>query len=598
MTEEDALMPVNDMVIRISGESGGGIVTIGEIFVRIAAFSGLDVFTFRTFPAEIIGGQVIFQARIADHQVLSHGDDIDVLISLNQQGYDDHIDDLRDNGIVVYDKSTVVISPKQKNPAYPIPVEELAKSINFPRGQNLVMIGAMIALFGLPMDNAVKTAKRRLGGHKDVLEKNLQSMSLGYQYVQENFKEHPPVYLSPPEEQIPEGYVMTGNQAIALGALKAGCRFFAGYPITPATDIMEFLAVEMPKAGGAVVQAEDESASINIAIGASYSGVRAMTATSGPGLSLMTESLGLASMAEVPLVIVDVQRAGPATGLPTKTSQGDLFLALYGSNDEAPRFVLAPSSVEDCFYQTVNAFNMAERFQAPVVLLTDQALGPRVETIPRLRFDEMEIVNRELYTNGKGAEEYKRYKLTRTGVSPMALPGQQEAFYSAEGLEHDEKGHPNYTPEMHRRMTEKRYGKMESARQQLAMWPHVFEEFGDENAAIGIMAWGSTMGPVQEAITRAIKVGIKVAAIFPKVLLPMPDVAIRRFLAGRRAIIIPELNYTGQFAKVVEHRYSRELINDGIAVYRLNKYEGLPFRPVEIEEKIYDVMKELVERRD
>jgi len=349
-------MPVNDMVIRIGGESGEGIVTIGEIFVRIAAFSGLEVYTFRTFPAEILGGHVTFQARIADKPVLSQGDDIDVLVSLNQEGYDKHIGELRSGGVVLYDSTSATPSRGDDDDLlYGIPVDELARSIDFVRGRNLIMIGAMVQLFGLPLDKAEQMVHRRLGRFKDLLPKNFEALVLGYDYASEHFTRRPPIYLEPPLEESKEGLVMTGNQALALGAITAGCRVYAGYPITPATDIMEFLARELPKVGGVVIQAEDEIAAINMAIGASFAGVRAMTATSGPGLSLMIEAMGLASMTEVPVVVVDVQRAGPATGLPTKTAQGDLYLALYAGNDDPPRFVVAPSSVEDCFYQIINA---------------------------------------------------------------------------------------------------------------------------------------------------------------------------------------------------------------------------------------------------
>ena len=589
-------MPVNDMVIRIGGESGEGIVTIGEVFVRIAAFSGLEVYTFRTFPAEILGGHVTFQARISDKPVLSQGDDFDVLISLNQEGYDNHISELKPGGVVLYDSSTATPTVvTEEHILYALPVDDLARSINFMRGRNLVMIGAMVQLFGLSLDKAEQMVHRRLGRFKDVLPKNLEALDLGYRYAQDHFTRRPPVYLDPPGGDTRQGLVMTGNQALALGAIAAGCRVYAGYPITPATDIMEFLAKELPKVGGVVVQAEDEISAINMAIGASFTGARAMTATSGPGLSLMIEALGLASMTETPLVVIDVQRAGPATGMPTKTAQGDLYLAFYAGNDEPPRFVIAPSSVEDCFYQMINAFNLAERYQMPVIVLSDQALAPRVETCPPFQLDQIELLDRELVEpSGNGA--HQRYRFTETGVSPMPLPGMKGLHYTAEGLEHNEKGNPDYTPQVHQDMTEKRWGKVNTARHQLALWPNVVEEWGDEDAAIAIMGWGSSLGPVQEAMMRAQTAGYKVAALFPKVLFPMPDLRIRRFIRGRRVIIIPELNHLGQFARVVQHRYSPELIRHNVEVISLTKYQGLPFRPVEIFDKIVEVAQSLTVR--
>lgn len=589
-------MPVNDMVIRIGGESGEGIVTIGEIFVRIAAFSGLEVYTFRTFPAEILGGHVTFQARIAEKPVLSQGDDIDVLVSLNQEGYDNNIGELKPGGVVLLDSTTATpTSPSDDHIYYEIPLDELARGIDFMRGRNLIMIGAMAQLFGLPLERAQQMVRRRLGRFKDLLPKNLEALELGYSYSREHFTRRPPVYLESPMETAREGLVMTGNQALALGAIAAGCRVYSGYPITPATDIMEFLAKELPKVGGVVIQAEDEISAINMAIGASFAGVRAMTATSGPGLSLMVEALGLASMAETPIVVVDVQRAGPATGMPTKTAQGDLYLAFYAGNDESPRFVIAPSSVEDCFYQMINAFNLAERYQMPVIVLSDQSLAPRVETCAPFRLNEIDILAREL-ADLSGDGQFERYKITETGVSRMSIPGMKEGNYTAEGLEHNEKGNPNYSPEMHQAMTDKRWRKVDTARQQLALWPNVVEEWGDEDAAIGIMGWGSSLGPVQEAMARAQAAGYKVAALFPKVLFPMPDKRIQRFMRGRRVIIIPELNQLGQFARVVQHRYTQTLIRDNIEVIPFTKYQGLPFRPAEIFDKIVEVAHSLTVR--
>lgn len=581
-------MPVNDIVIRIAGESGEGIVTIGEVFVRIAAYSGLEVYTFRTFPAEILGGHVIFQARIADHPVLSQGDHINVLVALNQEGYDKHIGELEEGGVVIYDGAVVTPHHGKRHLQYPIPVSQLASDISFTRGSNLVMIGAMVQLMGLSLGQGEQVVKRRLGRYPDWLPKNLEALATGYRYAQQQFAERPSCYLAPPPGGSEERLVMTGDHAIALGALAAGCRFYAGYPITPATELMEFLASELPKLGGTLVQAEDEIAAINMIIGASFAGVPAMTATSGPGLSLMVEAIGLASMTEVPIVVVDVQRAGPATGMPTKTSQGDLYLAFYAGNDEPPRFVIAPSSVEDCFYQTINAFNMAELYQMPVILLSDQALAPRVETCPPFKLDSVRLWKRQL-AELKDNVPFARYKITHSGVSPITIPGTPGGQYTAEGLEHNEQGHPDYSPEMHRLMTKKRWNKVNAARHHVFGLDNAVEEWGDQDAAIGILGWGSSLGPVKEAMARARVAGYRVAALFPKILFPMPDVRIRRFIRGRRVLIIPELNSLGQFARVIEHRYTHHLVRDSIDVISLNKYDGLPFRPIDILEQIKKV---------
>ncbi len=581
----------DSLVIRMGGESGEGIVTIGEVFVRIAARSGLEVFTFRTYPAEIMGGHVVYQARIGQDRVLSDGDEIDALVALNEEGYEKHIGELRPDGTLIYDSGTVD-PPADGRDHYPIPVTELSKQLDFPRGKNLVMVGALLGLFGLPLEQARQVVTARLGKYKSLLPKNLDSLALGFDYVQKHHLDRLPPQMNPPEVEAPERLVMTGNQAAALGALAAGCRFYAGYPITPATGLMEFMAINMPALGGKVVQTEDEISAITMVIGASFAGAKTMTATSGPGLALMIEALGHASMVETPVVIVDVQRAGPSTGMPTKTAQSDLFMALYAGNGEAPRFVLAPDSVEDCFYQMINAFNLAEAYQMPVLVLSDQAMSARVETIPDIDLASIKLTDRLKPEPGQDGE-YKRYELTESGVSPMAIPGMAGMAYTAEGLEHNEKGAPNYEPQMHKAMTDKRHRKVDSARQVIQRMP-VSDRWGDAKAKIGIMGWGSSKGAVREAMERISENNIRVEAFYTRSLIPMPDGHIRAFLEGKRTIIVPELNYRGMFANVLEHRYSREIVQNGIEIVHLPKYDGLPFRPVDICRAVHRVATRLM----
>jgi 2-oxoglutarate ferredoxin oxidoreductase subunit alpha len=513
---------------------------------------------------------------------------MDVLVAMNQEGFENHIGELRLGGAIVFDSDVFTPPESSKYLRYPIPVSRLSKELNFARGKNLIMIGALGQLFGLPLDKSEQMVERRLGKYKSLLPLNLDSLRLGRTYVQEHFLERPPYYLEAPEGPAEERLVMTGNQATALGALAVGCRFYAGYPITPATSIMEFLAQEMPRVGGTLVQAEDEIAAITMIIGASFGGTKAMTATSGPGLALMIEALGHASMTETPVVVVDVQRAGPSTGMPTKTAQGDLFMALYAANDEAPRFVIAPDSVEDCFYQMVNAFNLAEKYQVPVIVLTDQAMAERVETIRPIDLNTIKIIDRlhPQLDSGDSDNSYKRYALTKDGISPMAIPGMRGGHYVAEGLEHSEKGAPNYTPEMHVAMMEKRYRKVESARRELRGW-NVVDEWGDRGAEIGIIGWGGTKGTVREAMARAMQEGLRVGALFPEMLLPMPDEEIRAFLANKRVVIVPELNYRGMFGDVLAHRYN-------VKVRHLNKYDGLPFKVQDIYDAIGEAADDLV----
>ena len=577
----------NDLVVRIGGESGEGIVTTGEVFARIAAFAGLEVYTVRTIPAEIKGGHVMFQVRASQNPVYSQGDELDMLLAFNQEAYDNHAHLLKPGGILVFNSDELTPpTPQNGTSHYGLPLNELAKSINFVRGKNIVAIGALVKLFDLPYERAQKVVERQLGRKGgELLRQNLQALETGYKYVEEHIGRESPFHLRGRETTAGERLVMSGNQALSLGVIAAGCKFYAGYPITPASDIMEFLAAQFPKLGGTMIQAEDEMAALAMAIGASFSGLRAMTATSGPGLALMVELIGHASMTETPVVIVDVQRAGPSTGMPTKVAQGDLRLAVYGSNDEAPRIVVAPISVEDCFYQAINAFNLAEKYQVPVILLSDQDMSVRVETTPPLRLEDIRLEPRLLAQpdedNGAGEPSlrgYERYVDTPSGISPMSLPGMPGGQYTAEGLEHDATGAPNYTPEMHSANTEKRFRKIRGTLEDARRW-NMFERFGSATPVIGIIGWGSTSGPVREAIQRAQEEGMRVAALYPKLLYPLPEEDIRRFAAPLKAVIVPELNYLGQFAEMLAPRLDTPII-------RLNKYGGIPFNAREIYEQI------------
>ena len=310
-------MPQVDLTVRVGGDSAaGGIVTTGEIVARIAAYSGLEVYTTRTIPAEIKGGHVMFQLRTSDEPVYSQGDDLDMLIAFDQESIDNYYHLIKPNGFLIYNGNDGKPPAPNGVKQYGLPLNDLAKQINFSRGRNIITIGAMIKLFDLPYDKATEVVKRQLGRKKELLDQNLLALKTGYDYVEQKISAESPYHLIPASGGIEEDrLVMSGNQALAMGAIAAGCRFYAGYPITPASDIMEFLAAEFPQIGGTMIQAEDEIAAINMCLGGSFAGARSMTATSGPGVSLMVEALGHATMTEIPLVVVDVQRAGPSTGM-------------------------------------------------------------------------------------------------------------------------------------------------------------------------------------------------------------------------------------------------------------------------------------------
>ncbi len=589
---------MNEVTIRIGGESGEGTISGGDILALASARWGYHVYTFRTFPAEILGGPCMFQVRISDNIVKSMGDYADVLICLNKEAYDRNIADLRHGGVLIYDPSD--FTPEANDYiTYAIPFNEIArKEVQLFQTKNMVMLGAISGLFGPPLEAIVQVVQSKLSRSRKasstLMEKNMLALETAQKYVNEHIAKKDPYQLGAVEKA--DRVVLNGNQAVVAGALAAQCRFFAGYPITPASDIMEGLAKELPQVGGTFMQAEDEMAALASVLGASYGGVRAMTSTSGPGFSLMAELIGLASMAELPVVIVDAQRAGPSTGMPTKMEQSDLSFALSASHGDTPRIVIAPTNVADCYELIQVAFNAAERYQMPVLFLSDQSLTARVESVERTVFKPGEIQQRLTYNDaehnghsetgqeqilvGVGAESqgFARYANTDTGISPMSTPGAGARAYVATGLEHNAFGNPDYEEEDHIFMMEKRFRKLRTAALEMPQ-P---ERYGDAEATIGIIGWGSTEGTIQEAVDRARAKGYRVAALHPRVLSPLPDQAMQSFINSVEKVIVPECNYSGQLANLLGAKY-------GLQAIRVNKFGGIPFTAGEILRAIEEV---------
>jgi len=580
------------VVVRIAGEGGEGTITLGDLFTQLAATSGLEVYSFRTYPAEIKGGQVMYQARLGVDRVMTEGDEANVLVAMNQQAWADEHTDLCSQAAIIHEATVRV--PASNHQTYAVPAEVISDELEWPRGKNFVLLGALTWFFRLDSDTVDDLVRDRMGHHPESVDKNLAALHKGYAYCRQTFPE-PFRYTVALPETVEERILLSGADAMALGALAAGCDFYAGYPITPATPVMESMAKYLPAFGGRLIQVEDEIAAINMAIGASYAGRRAMTATSGPGLSLMIEGLGLASIAELPLVLINVQRAGPSTGLPTKTSQGDLFLSLYGGHGDAPRFVLAPDSVKDCYFQTIYAFSLAERYQMPVIVLSDQSMASRQETtqVPGLPWNgplgRIEANPEQL------GSSFQRYAFTESGISPMTHPGTADGMYLAESLEHNAYGYPDQTPANHEKMMAKRARKVETARKMLADWRMTSRRWGDAGAPFGIMGWGSTRGAVREATKVLQEQGLPIEAIYPHTLLPMPDQAISDFISSKRAILVPELNFSGQFGRMIEHRYYKELDELGVHIYQQKKEQGVPFKVREILEATMEMIEK--ERR-
>ncbi len=568
----------HSLVIRVAGESGEGIQSTGILLAQAAARGGFYVLTYWTVPAEIKGGHALFQVRLGNHKLYAQGDQIDILLAFNQEAYDLNTKDLREGGLLMYDSADFTPPATDRWQQVPVPLTDIAKNqLKFELGKNVVAVGVASALFGLPTEFAERLLRDRWARKgEEVVQINYRALLAGIAYIEETIPDRAKYRIEAPPVRS-NTIVLSGAQSLSLGCLAAGANFFAGYPITPASDVMEFLATELPKVGGTVIQAEDEIASIGMILGASFSGAKALTSTSGPGVSLMVEGMGLGAMAELPCVIIDAMRAGPSTGLPTKHEQGDLYLAALGGHGEVPRIVLATTGVSDSFEQGINAFNLSEKYQCPVILLSDTVLMMRMEAVDKPNVNAVKVINRELFhpngSNGNGAPVHPqeggflRYAASESGVSPMSLPGMAGGQYVATGLEHSETGRPRYDSKTHEHMTEKRFRKMENARLDA---PPV-ERRGDPNADVGIVTWGSSMGNVIEAVDQLAEMGIAVDAIAPKMLWPLPDHQLREFIMSKRKIIVIEVNYTGQLAMLLAARYRNDLI-------RLNVYGGVPFK--------------------
>lgn len=583
---------IQDAVIRLAGNSQDGIQAIGGFLARLAGRTDKDVMTYMTIPATISGGPSIFQVRLGTGEVLSAGDDVDMLVAFYQHSYKEHIGTLRDGGILLYDTDNVQPDTTEKRyravgvPITGLTVEAIGGTAK-DKGKNMLVLGLIARMFDLDVPKLEAMLEDYYKGKgEDVVRNVLGAFHAGYAYnigrVTETFQ------FAPPLTRTARGQIVTdGNQAVAYGAIAAGVRFGAGYPITPWSSIMEILRAELPKYGGIFVQAEDELAAIAMACGASYAGHVALTGSSGPGLSLKSEALGWAVMAEMPIVVVDVQRGGPSTGLPTNVEQSDLNIACFGSHGDAPRIVLAPSSVEDCFYATIEAVKLARQYSCPVIVLTDQALATRVETweMPDLAKLVQDICPR---FDARGPN-YKPYENTADGIAHHAPPGTRMVdgrYPIVTGLEHDEAGHPASRPANHVMMVAKRRRKLQVLASRLPR-PTVY---GPPEGNVLLIGWGSTQGPIRECVEKARADGDSVSAMHLRYLMPLQP-GIGEILDGFNHIFVVELNDEGlygygQLAGVLRARFCNEKIQS------ITKTDGLPFKVREILAAVREKLKE------
>lgn len=596
-------MSDNEVSWRIGGQAGEGIDSTGEIFAYSMAKAGLHIYTYREFPSRIRGGYTGYEVRLSPTK--RHGarsNLIDYLVAFDQETINVNLAELTQGAVIIYDSSSFQpeIPDGSHYRLYAVPMTEIAKEVGNVIMKNMVSLGVTAGLLGFSVEHLYKGISMRFGrkGEK-VVEANRRAIEQGSEFA--TSMEKVDDYRLEVPEDAESKVLFSGNDAIAFGALVAGCRFYAGYPITPATEILEWLSARLPKYGGIVLQTEDEIAAITSAIGAGYTGVRAMTATSGPGFSLMTEALSLAGMSEVPLVIVDAQRAGPSTGLPTKPEQSDIGHVLYGSHGDFPRIVLTPGSVQDCFYLTVEAFNLAEVHQCPVILLTDQSLSSsKISVLPeeidpeRMDVDRGDVLGEEQLmaavsaSNGGAMNEglmFSRYAITQDGISPRTLPGTRYGLYTANSNEHDETGRTTEDPENRVGMMEKRLRKIVPLKEGYALNPGL-EVHGPRDAAVSIFGIGSVGGPVSEAIEALKREGRKVRYVQLKVLSPFPTDAVEELLQDTSKVLTVEHNATGQLARVLRS----ELGLRRNQIIMLRKFDGTPFKPQEV----YEALKEAV----
>ncbi len=581
-------LPVEDAVIRLAGNSQDGIQTVGAFLAKLAGRTDQEVMTYMTIPSTISGGPSIFQVRLGSGEILSPGDYTDFLVAFYQHSYDNHISALREGGVCLYDSDEVKPDLDEARftfvgvPLTSATVEALGGSTR-DRGKNMFVLGLLTSIFNLNREKLEQIIARQFGRKsEDVLRNAMLAFDAGYAYPLGDI-------LSLRYELI-EGakrgeqrVAMDGNQAMTLGLLTAGVRYGAGYPITPWSPIMETLRVELPKYGGLFVQSEDELGAVSTALGFAYSGHLAVTGSSGPGLSLKMEALGWATMAEMPLIVINVQRGGPSTGLPTNVEQSDLLQAIYGSHGDCPRVVLAPKDVEDCFYTAVEAARIARRYRVPVIILSDQALATRIEA-----FEEPDVdahyVDPDLDLTA--ADDFKPYPLGDNGSHPVgrhAAPGTRlpEGKYPVvTGLEHDEWGHPTARPELHQRMTDRRRSKLLQLMEEL---PPV-EQHGDPEGAVLLVGWGSTWGPILEAVKRLRGRGVRAGCVHLRHLHPMPKGLGDHFTRYQHVVVV-EVNDRGlygygQLATLLRARHADPRIES------LTKTDGLGFKVAEITDKV------------
>ena len=577
---------ISEAVIRIAGNSQDGIQSIGGFLARLAGRSEQEVMTMMTIPSTISGGPSIFQVRLGSGDVLSAGDEADVLLAFYQHSYENHISNLREGGILVYDSDHVEPNEEWLDKYRHIGIAISSLTVEAiggtarDKGKNIYALGLIGRMFNLNLEKLERLINERFAAKgESVVKTAMDAFQSGYRYQSDDITNL--FEFTSSEVDRSNQVVMSGNEAIGYGLIAAGVRFGAGYPITPWSDIMELLRRELPKYGGSFIQCEDEIASVSMAIGASYGGRVAVTGSSGPGISLKTEAIGWAVMAEVPLVVVDIQRGGPSTGLPTNVEQSDLNIACFGGHGDSPRVVLAAANVEDCFYTAMEAVDIARRYSVPVMLLSDQAIATRIEA-----FDEpkLEEICQDLTPDLTPTPTHKPYDLeTKIGASRHRAPGtriEDGRYPVVTGLEHDEWGHPSASPDLHEGMTHKRRNKLNALADELP----IPEVYGADSGEVLVVGWGSTTGPLYEAVEKSGNNGQAISALKLRHISPLPK-GLEEIFSRFKKIYVVEMNDGGvhgygQLAGVLRARFADPRIRG------INKTDALRWKVWEIIDRV------------
>ncbi len=579
-----------DVTVRIAGANGDGVESSGALLMKVAAKNGMQAFGYRGYQSIIRGGHVWFQVRIGDFdsKLHSHGDAIDILIALNQDAISNQASHLGEGGAVIYDPTKVKVDSvdASKFKLVPVPMLDIAMQVSGdPIMRNTVAIGTALKLLGIEMtvfEDVIKGMFSRKG--EKVVGSNIQAASRGYNV-------EGAVAMHSLRNDKKSRYMLDGNTALAIGAYAGGCNFYSAYPMTPASSILHWFAGHEDR-GVFFKQTEDEIAAINMAIGASNAGVRAMCGTSGGGFSLMVEGVGLAGMLETPLVVVESQRTGPSTGLPTKTEQGDLLFVMHASQGEFPRIVVAPRSVEESFYIASEAFNLADRYQCPVIILMDLYISEHVETVDGFDLDSVTVDRGKVVKANPEAGRFKRYSYAEDGISPRAFPGTPGTEFVAPSDEHDEYGDlvsdalsgiDKYV-EVRRKMMRKRMSKIETMLKNESIFvPGIY----NENAECFLVTFGSSTEPALEASALLKEQGYDVGVISFSYLMPMDKEKTAEMLRGRKLIDL-EVNYTAQLAQVI-------MMNTGINIEkRILEYDGEAITGRGIANKAIPLIKEFL----